>query len=47
MPDVGSDEDFARPVDYGRDQVNDKEPDYLTMKVDEIEIPARHERYDR
>ncbi len=59
MPNVGRDEDFARSTQankfsqfpsklkLSRDEMNDRTPEYLTMKVDEIDIPARDERYDR
>jgi hypothetical protein len=30
-----------------RDELNDRRPDYLTMTVNDIEIPPRDERYDR
>ena len=30
-----------------RDEMNDRKPDYLTMTVNDIEIPPRDERYDR
>lgn len=30
-----------------RDELNDRRPDYLTMTVNDIEIPSRDERYDR
>ena len=30
-----------------RDEMNDRKPDYLTMTVNDIEIPSRDERYDR
>jgi len=59
MPNVGRDEDFTRSTQankfsqfpsklkLSRDEMNDRRPEYLTMKVDEIDIPARDERYDR
>lgn len=58
MPKVGSDEDFARSnqpkfsplpskLKYSRDELNERRPDYLTMTVNDIEMPARDERYDR
>ena len=30
-----------------RDEMNDRRPDYLTMTVNDIDIPSRDERYDR
>lgn len=59
MPEVGRDEDFTRSTQankfsqfpsklkLSRDEMNDRRPEYLTMKVSEIDIPARDERYDR
>ena len=59
MPNVGRDEDFTRSTQankfsqfpsklkLSRDEMNDRRPHYLAMKVDEIDIPARDERYDR
>ena len=59
MPNVGRDEDFTRSTQankfsqfpsklkLSRDEMNDRRPDYLTMKVAEIEMSALDERYDR
>jgi hypothetical protein len=58
MPNVDSDEDFARSnqpkfsqfpskLKLSRDELNDRRPEYLTMTVNDIEMPSRDERYDR
>ncbi len=59
MPNVASDEDFARvtqsnkfsplpsKLKLSRDEMNAIKPEYQTMTVTEIEIPARDERYER
>jgi bifunctional DNA-binding transcriptional regulator/antitoxin component of YhaV-PrlF toxin-antitoxin module len=55
----GIDEDFARVIQsnkfsqfpaklkLSRDEMNARKPEYLTMTVTEIEMPARDERYER
>jgi hypothetical protein len=59
MPNVGRDEDFTRSTQsnkfsqfpsklkLSRDEMNDRRPEYLTIKVDEIDMPARDECYEK
>ena len=35
------------PFNLSRYELNNRSPDYLTIAVDEIDIPARDERYER
>jgi len=37
----------SSPFNLSRDELNNRSPDYLTIAVDEIDIPARDERYER
>ena len=37
---------FPSKLKLSRDKMNDRRPEYLTMKVAEIEMPARDARYD-